>query len=144
MCVAVIYNIDHYLTTDYFAQPKASLPVLLKNGGRGVVVWGRRESETGNLPEGAGLFLEDIHRGVWNEFFPKPVKLPLVRFAMRNKANKLLWFELLKEHLVQGVVLCFNSEIRCYIVYIKTHQPTHPAVFWPRILYRGEQLTMLN
>ena len=141
MCIAIAYQQQQTSVTHYFSHLNASLPVCLKNNsGLQRVTWGRREVETGNLPEGGGVFLEDIHQGRWDEFFPQPVKLPLKRFAMITERQRVVWFELLSEHLIQGVIMRFNSEVRCYCVYLKTYQPNHPFSFWPRILYRGEQL----
>lgn len=142
MCVAVAYEYNQVTVTQHFSHARACLPVKMKDGALKTIVWGRREIETGNLPEGSGLFLEDIRQGRWDEFFPQPVKLPVRRFAMLSAKQKLVWFELLAEHLMQGVVMHFNSERRCYCAYIKTYQPDHPFSFWPRLLYRGEQLEL--
>ena len=134
MCIAVAYKYNQSPQTYYFEHPQASLPVALKAGGVQPIVWGRRKTETGNLPEGTGLFLDDIRQGRWDEFFPLAVKLRLTRFAMLSENQKTQWYDLLMQQLMQGSILRFNNEIRAYCVYIKT-RADHPYTYWPRIAF---------
>lgn len=84
MCLAVMYLHQKKLTTAYFSQQNPRLPVKQRWGENNLIVWGRRKEEKGLLPLGGWAPLEAINRGDWDSYFPKPVKLPLLKFLNKD------------------------------------------------------------
>jgi hypothetical protein len=50
------------------------LPVLKKDGSIELLPWGRRQKQPGFLPVTGWAKIESIYGGVWERYFPKPVK----------------------------------------------------------------------
>ena len=84
MCLEVIYDYDGLEVRTAFDNPRARLPVRRRGGGALLLTWGRRPRQRGALPSGGWARLESIRAGEWDQWFPRPVKLPLQRFAERD------------------------------------------------------------
>lgn len=138
MCMAVEYLFQEKEYKPFFPNPYATLPVLKKNGEIILLPWGRRESQTGNLPLGGWSRLESIKQGTWQKYFAKPVKLPVLRFAEKDIAGKTHWFDLGKGQYIQGLVARYDAEARIYIVTIEPTEPNAIHDRWPRILTNPE------
>lgn len=57
------------------------------------------------MPVGGWAKLTQIQAGLWDEFMPRPVKLPVEHFAERDVAGHLQWFEVTRGQLIQGCVV---------------------------------------
>ena len=134
MCLAVHFLHDEKEYTPYFPNPYATLPIMNKNGDITLLPWGRRQSQTGNLPLGGWARLESIKNNVWQKYFAKPVKLPITRFAEKDLEGKTHWFDLQKGQFIQGLVARYDNEIRVYIVTITPNDPNAIHDRWPRII----------
>lgn len=133
MCHKVVFRHqqkDHQISFD---QPNAQLPILLRNGHTILLPWGRRKHNQGNLPLGGLVQLDEIYTGKWDAFFPRPVKLPLKAFLVRNIEDQAKWFHLPCDKWIQGLIAQEKTEKRVYIV---TLTPTEDSIYprWPRIL----------
>lgn len=133
MSQAVNYLYQHQPYEIRFKDPKAKLPLRLRDGSIGLHVWGRRQNEAGNLPLGGWASLNDIRQKGWDKYFPKPVKLDLQGFMEYDFENNPHWFRLTKGQYVQGLLARYDQESRVYIVTIAV---TTDNIFhrWPRIL----------
>ena len=134
MCVAVNYEFEGKDCIPYFPNPYATLPVLRKSGDIQLLPWGRRQSQTGNLPLGGWARLESIQKGVWDKYFAKPVKLLITRFAEKDIEGKSQWFALEKGQFIQGLLAQYDDECRVYIVTISPEGQHAAHERWPRIL----------
>ena len=134
MCGGVIYYHNNQLITVYFPNPKASLPVKKKNGEQSLVLWGRRNNQEGSLPIGGWARLDSIHQGRWDKYFPKPVKIPALKFMEKDLMGVSHWFDVIEGQWIQGLLAQHGQEERVYVV---TIAPEHEAAIherWPRIL----------
>lgn len=92
MCQKVVYSYNHHRLVVSFDQPTAGLPVLLRDGTYELIKWGRHKNESSPLPYGSTVYLDDILSGTWDEYFPKPVRLPISSFLVRDIKEKPLGF----------------------------------------------------
>ena len=137
MCGGVTFHYDHKELTFYFPNPKAVLPVRLKSGGISLMTWGRRQEEAGSLPQTGWARLESIKAGMWDRFFPKPVKIRVDSFIEKDSLGKSHWFPMSQGHYIQGLVASLDGERRVYVVTITPTLPEQAAVYgrWPRIMF---------
>ena len=56
------------------------------------------------MPLGGWARLDSIHAGVWNRWFPKPVKIPVLSFMEKDHEGKSHWFDLVKGQWIQGLI----------------------------------------
>ena len=75
MCGGVEYIYMGEKKRVYFPNPQAHLPVRLKNAEIDYLPWGRRKQQLGQLPMGGWARHDSIKQGVWDKWFPKPVKI---------------------------------------------------------------------
>ncbi|MHB1142266.1 MAG: hypothetical protein ACYC1T_10995 [Sulfuricaulis sp.] len=137
MCGGVKYKHEDKILTVYFPNPKAVLPVTLKQGGHELVTWGRRKEEPGKLPAGGWARLDSIKAGKWDRFIPKPVRLDVEEFMEKDTAKKSHWYPLLGGNWIQGLVAWEGDERRVYVVTIEPEKDEQRAVHnrWPRIMF---------
>lgn len=135
MCCAIKYNHSDQYTRVYYSNREAALPVKTQTGDTTLFVsWGRRSSEVGVLPLGGWAWLDSIHRGEWDRWFGKPVKLAVTSFAARNKSGHAEWFPLSKGYHVQGLLASNGKELRAYVVIVNPETDDVLHHRWPRIV----------
>jgi len=141
MCGGVKFQHEGQILTVYFPNPKAVLPVALKQGGCELVIWGRRKQETGKLPPGGWARHDSIKAGKWDKYFPKPVRIDVQEFMEKDNNKKSHWYPLVPGNWIQGLVACDGEERRVYVVTITPTLPEQLAVHhrWPRIMLVGQQ-----
>lgn len=134
MCQTIYYRELHEVRKIAFRYGHAKLPVQLKTGGVMWLPWGRHQHELGQLPMGGWASLDAIVAGQWDEFMPKPIKIPVLAFDEEDIVGKSHYFKLVTGQSIQGLLARVDKELRAYIV---TLTPTrHESVFmrWPRII----------
>jgi len=136
MCEGVMYLYQKRLITLYFQHPQAKLPIKRTFGENALITWGRRQNDKGQLPFGGWARLEAINRGMWDPYFPKPVKIPLIKFMQKDMMGSGQWFDITKGYWVQGLVAQQDKERRVYIVTINPELPEAIYDSWPRIIYQ--------
>ena len=134
MCGGVYYTMDGQDIRVYFPNPKALLPVKMKNKNIEVLPWGRRKEQMGVLPLGGWARLDSIYAGRWDKWFPKPVKLPLKSFMEKDIECQSHWFDLTKGQCIQGLIARDKYEQRVYIVTITPEIEDSVHNRWPRII----------
>jgi len=72
----------------------ATLPVRKKNGQIELIPWGRRSTQEGKLPMGGSARREAIHAGRWDRFKPKPVRLAISSFMVKDFEGNSHWYDL--------------------------------------------------
>lgn len=134
MCGGVYYSIEGQDVRIYFPNPKAVLPVKMKNKKIELLPWGRRKEQAGILPLGGWARLDSIYAGRWDKWFPKPVKLPLKSFMEKDLEGQSHWFDLTKGQCIQGLIARDKYEQRIYIVTITPEFEDAVHNRWPRII----------
>jgi len=134
MCGGVYYTHNGQDVRVYFPNPKALLPVRMRDGGILLLPWGRRRQQAGHLPLGGWARLDSIHAGRWDKWQPRPVKLPIRQFMEKDVEGNSHWFDLTAGKWIQGLVARDRHERRVYVVTItpETEDAVHDR--WPRIL----------
>ena len=136
MCGGVLYQFEGNEIRTYFPNPMAQLPVLNKQGGAILLPWGRRERQVGRLPLGGWARHESVKSGMWDRFFPKAVKIPLLGFMEKDYEGKSHWFDLVDGQFVQGLVASMEKEQRIYVVTVvpnRIDMTIHDR--WPRVVW---------
>jgi len=133
MCTAVQYQYQDQELRLFFNHPKAKLPVKIRHT-QILVPWGRRIHQPGQLPRGGSIALDVIYAGRWDQWFPKPVKLPVTAFMQTDIEDKPHWFDVPKGKWIQGLYVREKYEQRVYIVTIEPLETDSIYVSWPRIL----------
>lgn len=144
MCGAAYYNFGSETLRVYFSNPKAMLPVLIKDGSIALLPWGRRLEQQGKLPLTGWAKIESIYCGKWECFFPKPVKIPVLSFMEKDLEGNPHWYDLQKGQYIQGLIAREGNERRVYVVTLEPEpevQQIHSR--WPRGVQNGEK-SLLN
>ncbi|HCC81456.1 MULTISPECIES: hypothetical protein [unclassified Methylophaga] len=130
---------DEYMRM-YFPNPKAMLPVLKIDGSIELLPWGRRLKQPGNLPVTGWAKIESIYGGVWERYFPKPVKIPVLSFMEKDLEGHSHWYDLQKGQYIQGLVARDGNEKRVYVVTLEP-EPEDAQIHsrWPRVVQDGEE-----
>lgn len=130
----VMFQYRDQIHTVYFANPKAMLPARLASGEIKLLSWGRRKSQTGELPLGGWANLQTIYKGRWDIYIPKPVRLPIIKFMEKDFEGNTYWYDIMPGQWIQGLVAREGVETRLYIVTItpELHNNCHDR--WPRIM----------
>ena len=133
MCGGVDYTYQSEAYRYYFPNPKAVLPVYMKDGAVHLMPWGRRNHQHGQLPLGGWARLDSIYAGRWARYSPIPVKMPIARFMEKDVERHSHWFDMAEGKWMQGLVASNSQEQRIYVV---TVEASADAVHdrWPRIL----------
>lgn len=140
MCGGVKFSHDGELLTVYFPNPKAVLPVRLRNGEHQLLVWGRRKEEPGNLPPGGWARHESIKSGKWDRFFPKPVLIDVSDFMEKDNKGNSHWYPVIGGLAIQGLVARDGNEVRVYVVTITPKRQDQYQIHnrWPRIVQKPD------
>lgn len=133
MCHKVVFYHQNHCYQIAFDQSYAKLPILLRNGQTLLMPWGRRNQTPSSLPLGGWVTLEEIYNGRWDSYFPKPIKMPIRSFLVRDIEDQVKWFHLPSDKWIQGLIAQEKAEKRVYIV---TLTPNKDSIYprWPRIL----------
>ncbi|MDG2229162.1 MAG: hypothetical protein P8L74_03470 [Gammaproteobacteria bacterium] len=134
MCSGVSYNHNGNHMRVYFPNPKAKLPVIAKDNQTKLILWGRRKGQSGRLPLGGWARLDSIHSGVWDRWFPKPVKIPVLSFMEKDHEGKSHWFDLIQGQWIQGLIAAENQEQRLYVVTIEPELEFSVHDRWPIVM----------
>ena len=134
MCAGVYYTIDGTDVRLYFPNPKAQLPVRMRDGHAELLPWGRRHEQSGELPLGGWARLDGIYAGRWDRWMPVPVRLPVKSFMERDFEGHSHWYDLTKGQWIQGLVARERHERRVYVVTVEPELADTPHERWPRIM----------
>lgn len=148
MCAGIETDQQGKAARVYFPVPHAALPVLQRDGGEIMLMWGARGKEyaAGNprikWPEGGWARLESIQSGRWDAFDPQPVKIPAQGFMEKDADGKSHWFKLEPGQFIQGLIAHAGEERRVYVVTVSP-PPEHAHIHdrWPRIVSTSGQAT---
>lgn len=134
MCGGVVYRYEDRDVSVYFPNPKALLPVKTQGNSIVLIPWGRRQGQHGHLPLGGWARLESIRAGLWDKYFPKPVKIPVAKFMEKDIVGQSQWFEVTQGHWIQGLLVKEDEITRVYVVTLSPTSPDAAHERWPRIL----------
>ena len=134
MCGSVYYIINEQDIRVSFPNPKARLPVITRGGGTGLLAWGRRQEQAGQLPLGGWARLDSIYAGRWDRWFPVPVKVPVRGFMEKDIEGHSRWYELTRGQWIQGLVARNRHERRIYVVTVEPELADAIHERWPRIM----------
>jgi len=134
MCGGVYYIINDQDIRVSFPNPKARLPVITRGGGTGLLAWGRRQEQAGQLPLGGWARLDSIYAGRWDRWFPVPVKVPVRSFMEKDLEGHSRWYELTHGQWIQGLVARDGHERRIYVVTVEPELADAIHDRWPRIM----------
>lgn len=135
MCDGVLYDYQGQAIKTYFNNPTAVLPVKSSFDRIKLIKWGRREGEICHFPLGNTAKLDAIRHGRWDEYAPKPVKLPIRKFLEKDQRGFPRWFDIIPSYWIQGLLASDGQEYRVYIVTILPETPDANYDQWPRIMY---------
>lgn len=139
MCSGAYFQHGDDTLRMYFPNPKAVLPVLKKDGSQILVPWGRRQGQTGKLPLGGWALLESVYACIWDKYFARPVKIPVLSFMEQDFEGHSHWYDLQKGQYIQGLIARDGNERRLYVV---TLEPEPEGAYihnrWPRVVQQGE------
>lgn len=138
MCGGVRFKAQGDELKIYFPNPKAVMPVRLKDGKHELVAWGRRETQPGFLPRGGWARLDSIYAGKWNQYNPIPVKLDVEAFMEKDSDNNSQWYEIQPGEFIQGLIATLGNERRLYVVTEENNKSQHKNNRWPRIIQENE------
>lgn len=134
MCGGVYYTANGQDTRVWFPNPKARLPVAMRNGDIHLLPWGRRHEQAGRLPLGGWARLDSIYAGRWDRWFPVPVKLLVKSFMEKDFEGHSHWYDLTRGQWIQGLVARCRHERRIYVVTIEPELADAVHDRWPRIM----------
>ena len=134
MCGGVYYTANGQDTRVWFPNPKAQLPVAMRNGDIHLLPWGRRHEQAGRLPLGGWARLDSIYAGRWDRWFTVPVKLPVKSFMEKDFEGHSHWYDLTRGQWIQGLVARCRHERRIYVVTIEPELADAVHDRWPRIM----------
>ncbi|MDR9500019.1 MAG: hypothetical protein RI556_12650 [Hydrogenovibrio sp.] len=143
MCGGVEYEAHGDIIRTYFPKPKATLPVLRKDGEIEPVIWGRREQELDQTAEPfpvtgwARQATLTQRNGFWQRFQTKPVKICVHGFMEKDGAKQSHWFKLSKHEAIEGLLVMARPYWRVYVV--TEDAPTDPATLSQRMHAGGHQ-----
>lgn len=140
MCGGAYFQHGDETRRMFFPNPNAVLPVLKKDGSQILMPWGRRQDQPGKLPMGGWAKIESIYAGVWDKYFAKPVKIPVLAFMEKDLAGRSHWYDLQKGQFIQGLIARDGNERRLYVVTIEP-EPDDMLIHsrWPRVIQNGEK-----
>jgi len=145
MCGGVYFEHKDDVLRQYFPNPKAVLPVRKKDDSLILMPWGRRQKQEGSLPLGGWARLDSIYTGVWDKYFPTPIKIPALSFMEKDFEGNSHWYDLNKGQFIQGLLARHNNEQRVYVVTIEPElEDANIHNRWHRIVQFGEQIDIIN
>lgn len=134
MCGGVYYTYNGQDVRVYFPNPKARLPAIQRDGTPGLLPWGRRQEQHGQLPLGGWARLDSIYAGRWDRWFPVPVKIPVKSFMEKDLEGHSHWYDLTRGQWIQGLVARDAHERRIYVVTVEPELEDAIHERWPRIM----------
>lgn len=140
MCGGAYFQHGDETRRMFFPNPNAVLPVLKKDGSQILMPWGRRQDQPGKLPMGGWARLESVYGGIWDKYFAKPVKIPVLAFMEKDLEGRSHWYDLQKGQYIQGLIARDGNERRLYVVTIEP-EPEDMQIHsrWPRVVQVGEK-----
>lgn len=135
MSWAVRFVHDGRLRLSRFEHQGARLPVSSRRGAQILLLpWGRHPLAAGRLPQGGWARLTHIQGGVWDQYGPRPVRLPVDGFAERDVAGREQWFAVTAGQYIQGCLVRAEHETRIYVVTLDCAPDMGEFDRWPRIV----------
>lgn len=134
MCSGVFYSYQTKNIITYFTDPTAQLPAIAKNNKVVLLPWGRRKKQLGQLPLGGWIQYDTLNNGQWDEYFPKLVQLPILKFMQADIEEVCQWFDVTAGQFIQGVVMQHNNEQRAYIVVMTPSNRDAIYERWPKLM----------
>lgn len=136
MCGGVIYTHENKDIKVYFPYPKAKLPVRLKSGSDLLIAWGmRKEQSKGyDIPLGGWARQESIDSGLWDKYFPKPVKIAVQEFMEKDINEKSHWFKVTPGKFLQGLLIEVKGQQFVYVVTTVPDDINAVHHRWPKII----------
>lgn len=135
MCFCVCFHEKNKLHIVQFTDKNASLPIDVGSKQMQFIPWGRNIKEYGQLPLGGWLLQPLLKTGKWDNYFPKLVKIPVIKFMEQDIEGNAHWFDVISGSSIQGVILRNENETRLYIVTLSPEKPENPFLRWPVIIY---------
>ena len=138
MCSAIEYLGKRY----YFKDEAATLPVLLTSGQVEMVQWGQNFVDKDPIfPRGSCARLDSVHKGKWDRFWPRPVKIEADKFMERDKKRQEHWFPVPHGGHIQGLLASYFEDggiLKAQAIYVVTVLPPEGMEIihdrWPRII----------
>lgn len=119
----------------YFPNPKARLPVRLKDGGVTWVAWGSRNRADHTFPNGGWARLESIKSGKWKAWHPRPVLIVCDRFMEKDENGTSHWIDVDPCLMIQGLIAEREEK---QLIYVVTEAPPSNYSWihdrWPRLV----------
>lgn len=134
MCIGIYFQHQDKSHIVHFTNANARLPVNIKNQPINLLPWGRKNNETGEAPLGGWLDVNSLREGKWNYFFPKPIKIPALKFLESDFEGKLNWFDLTRGQCIQGALIQDGDIQRLYIVTLLPAKKDTNYPRWPKII----------
>lgn len=134
MCCGVYYYHNGQNVRVWFSERNAVIGVKTKHSGVLLMPWGRRKGQAGKLPLGGWARLDAVYAGRWDQWFPVPVKLPVISFVEQDIEGRHHWYELTRGQWLQGLIARHQYERRLYVVTVEPELEDAIHSRWPRIL----------
>jgi hypothetical protein len=142
MCIAICYTLQDRIVITHFTDTRAKIPLVSQTNPVHFLSWGRRLEEPGNLPLGGCVSLEKKDKGIYDQFFPKPVKIQAHKFMEQTIEGQCQWFDIPRGQYLQGLLLRDKQEQRVYVATFIPEKPSIPFSRWPLIAASvGEKTT---
>lgn len=106
----------------YFPIPRARIPVILEDEAPEPVItmcrWGRRQGEDPefDVPVTGWARLLSLKEGKWNQYNPKRIKIPALRWMEKDDEKQSHWFNMTPDRAILGVLLENRGEHFAYVV----------------------------
>lgn len=88
----------------------------------------------GGIAAGRWTRLEAIYAGRWDRWFPRLVKLPILRSMEKDIEGRDHWYTVTAGKWVQGLMARDGHERRVYVVTVEPRLEDAIHARWPRIL----------
>lgn len=134
MCLAICYMLQERVIITHFTDTHAKIPLASQLNPEHFLSWGRRLDEPGHLPLGACLSLDKKEQGLYDKFFPKPVKIKAIKFMEMDIEGKCCWFDVTFGQYIQGLLLRDKNEQRVYVATFTPEKTNTPFLRWPLII----------
>ena len=134
MCIAICYSLAERVVITHFTDRNAKIPLVGQANLDHFLPWGRRLEDSGQLPLGGVLSMDKKQQGLYDQYFPKPVKIQVHKFMEQNIEAHCRWFEIPHGQYLQGLLLRDGQEQRIYVVTFTPDKPHLPFQRWPLII----------
>lgn len=134
MCLALCHPADKRIIITHFTDINARVPIKTEANLQHFLTWGRRLNEKGQLPLGGWISQALKQKKLFNQYFPKYVKIMASKFMDADVEGRCRWFDVTDGHYLQGVVLREKEERRVYIMTITPEKSDTHFIRWPLII----------